>query len=91
MIEYLPYGGFKWLKNVDEFDVVSISEKRPIGYFFEVDLQYPDELDELHNDDLLALEKLAVSSDMLSEYCKKIADKYEIKVGDVKEINSKFR
>ena len=91
MIEYLPYGGFKWLKNVDEFDVVSVSEKRPIGYFFEVDLQYPDELDELHNDYLLALVKLAVSSDMLSEYCKKIADKYEIKVGDVKEINSKFR
>ena len=91
MIEYLPYGGFKWLKNVDELDVVSISEKSPIGYFFEVDLQSPDELDELHNDDLLALEKLAVSSDMLSEYCKKIADKYEIKVGDVKEINSKFR
>ena len=91
MIEYLPYGGFKWLKNVDELDVVSISEKSPIGYFFEVDLQSSDELDELHNDDLLALEKLAVSSDMLSEYCKKIADKYEIKVGDVKEINSKFR
>ena len=91
MIEYLPYGGFKWLKNVDEFDVVSVSEKRPIGYFFEVDLQYPDELDELYNDYLLALVKLAVSSDMLSEYCKKIADKYEIKVGDVKEINSKFR
>ena len=88
MIEYLPYGGFKWLKNVDEFDVVSVSEKRPIGYFFEVDLQYPDEL---YNDYLLALVKLAVSSDMLSEYCKKIADKYEIKVGDVKEINSKFR
>ena len=91
MIEYLPYGGFKWLKNVDELDVVSISEKSPIGYFFEVDLQSSDELDELHNDDLLGLEKLAVSSDMLSEYCKKIADKYEIKVGDVKEINSKFR
>ena len=71
--------------------MVSISEKRPIGYFFEVDLQYPDELDELYNDYLLALVKLAVSSDMLSEYCKKIADKYEIKVGDVKEINSKFR
>ena len=22
MTEYLHYGGFKWLKNVDEFDVV---------------------------------------------------------------------
>ena len=25
--------GFKWLKNVDEFDVMSINEKSPIGYF----------------------------------------------------------
>ena len=85
MSEYLPYGGFKWLKNVDEFDVMSISEKSPIGYFLEVDLEYPDELHELHNDYPLAPEKLAVSSDMLSKYCKKIADKYEIKVGDVKK------
>ena len=35
---YLPYGGFKWLKNVDGFDVNSVSEKSPIGYFLEVDL-----------------------------------------------------
>ena len=86
MSEYLPYGGFKWLKNVDEFDVMSISEKSLIGYFLEVDLEYPDELHELHNDFPLAPEKLAVSSDMLSKYCKKIADKYEIKVGDVKKL-----
>ena len=86
MSEYLPYEGFKWLKNVDEFDVMSINEKSPIGYFLEVDLEYPDELHELHNDFPLAPEKLAVSSDMLSKYCKKIADKYEIKVGDVKKL-----
>ena len=24
MSEYLPYGGFKWLKNVDKFDVMPI-------------------------------------------------------------------
>ena len=74
------------VKNVDEFDVMSISEKNPIGYFLEFDLEYPDELHELHNDYPLAPEKLAVSSDMLSKYCKKIADKYEIKVGDVKKL-----
>ena len=84
MSEYLPYGGVKRLKNVDEFDVRSISEKSSIGYFLKVDLEYPDELHELHNDYPLAPEKLAVSSDMLSNFCKRIADKYEKKVGDVK-------
>ena len=64
---------------------MSISKKSPIGCFFEVDLEYPDELHELHNDYPLAPEKLAVSSDMLSKYCKKIADKYEVKVCDVKK------
>ena len=40
----------------------------------------------MYNGYPLAPEKLAVSSDMLSKYCKKIADKYEIKVGDVKKL-----
>ena len=44
MSGYLPYGGFKWLKNVDNFDINSISEKSPIGYILEVDLEYPEEL-----------------------------------------------
>ena len=79
--EYLPYGKFKWLKNVDGFDVNSISKKSPIGYFLEVDLKYPDKLHELYNDSPLAREKLAVSSDMLSKYCKEIADIYDIKAG----------
>ena len=86
MSKYLPYEGFKWLKNVDKFDVMSINEKSPIGYFPEIDLKYPDELHELHNDFPLAPEKLAVSSDMLSKPSKKIADKYEIKVGDAKKL-----
>ena len=48
--EYLPYGGFKWLKNIDGFDVNLISEKGEIGYVLEVDLEYPDEMHVLHND-----------------------------------------
>ena len=33
----------------------------------------------------LAPEKLAVSNNMLLAYCKKIADEYDIKVGNVKK------
>ena len=65
---------------------MSINDKSPIGYFIEVDLEYPDELHELHNDFPLAPEKITVSSDMLSNDCKKIADKHKIKVGDVKKL-----
>ena len=46
---YLPYGWFKCIKNADEFDVNSIGEKTPMGYVFEVDLEYPDELHALHS------------------------------------------
>ena len=65
---------------------MSIKEKSPVGCLLEIYLEYPDELHELHNDYPLAPEKLAVSSDMLSKYCKKIAAKYEIKIGDVTKL-----
>ena len=83
---YLLYGGFKWLKYVVGFDVNSISGKSPIRYDLEIDLEYPDELHFSHSDYSLAPEKLAIPYDMLSDYCKKLADKYEIKVGDVKKL-----
>ena len=54
MSEYLPYEEFEWLKNVDEFDVMSISEKCSIRYFLEFDLEYSDELHGLHSDYPLA-------------------------------------
>ena len=73
-------------KNASKFGVMSVSENNSIGYFLEVDLEYSNELHELHNDYPLAPEKLAVSNDMLSRYCKKIADKYEKKVGDVRKV-----
>ena len=58
MSEYLPYERFKWLKNVDKSDVMSIYEKSPMGYLLEVDLKYSDQLHELHNDYPLAPENL---------------------------------
>ena len=76
MSSYLPYGRFKWSKNVDGFDVNLFSEKSPIGYILEVDLEYPDELHVLHNDYPLAPEKLAISYDiLLSKNCRRMWNK----------------
>ena len=86
MIECLPYDGFEWLKHIDELDVMSISEKSLIGYLLEFDLKYSDELHKLHNNYPLAPEKHAVFSDMLLNYYKKITDKYEMKVDNVKKL-----
>ena len=89
--KYLPYCEFKCLKNIDKFDVHSISENSLIGYILEVDLKHPDELYYLYNDYPLPSEKHAISYDALSNYCKKIADQYGIKVRDVKKLVPTFQ
>ena len=59
MSQYLPYSGFKWLnKKESEFCLNSIRENSSIGYMLEVNLEYPSELHDLHNDYPLAPEKL---------------------------------
>ena len=60
MSKYLPYGGFERLskKEIDIFDVKSISENSSDGYILEVDLEYSDELHYLHNDYPLAAKNL---------------------------------
>ena len=83
---YLPYGEFKWLKNVDGFDGNSVSKNSTIGYILEVDLEYTDEFHALFNDYPLAPEKLAIFYDILSDYCKKIADEYGIKFGHMMKL-----
>ena len=70
MSEYIPYSEFERLKNVDKLDVMSINKKSDVRYILEVDLEYPDELHELHNDYPLTPEKLAVTGDMLSSIAK---------------------
>ena len=74
MSDYLPYDGFKWLKNVDNFDVNSVSENSSTGYILEVDLEHDDELHKLRNDYSLAPGKLAIPYDISSDYCLTIAD-----------------
>ena len=83
---YLPYGGFKLWRNVDNFDVDSVSENSSIGYILNVDLKYSEELHVLNNDYSLAPEKLAIRFGILSNYCKNIADKYGIKVANLMKL-----
>ena len=75
--QYLPYSEFKWLirKEIDRFDINSISKNSSDGHMLEVDLDYP-----------LAPEKLEISNDMSSSYCSNIANKYGIKVDDVTKL-----
>ena len=77
----LQYGWFKWKKNVDYFDVNSISQNSPIDYILEVDLEYTDELHALHNDYPLTPEKIEKRN------CRRIQNKCCL----CKKINSKFR
>ena len=85
MSQYLPTGGFKWLN--EEFllldDYTDDSDK---GLILEVDLEYPDELHNLHNNYPLAPEKVKVERDMLSTYCKEIADKFNMSSGLVHKL-----
>ena len=78
MSQYLPYGGLKWLnqKEIDKFCLNSIIENSSIGYILQVDLEYPDELHELHNDYPLAPEKLKINHNMLWNYCSNTANEY---------------
>ena len=79
MSGYLPNGGFKWLKNVDGFDVDSGSEKSPIGYILKVDhtMYYT-----------MIIHQLQKNLQFLMTYrqinVKKFAGKYGRKVSDAK-------
>ena len=88
MSQYLPTGGFKWLKQkeIDKFNVFKINKDSEKGYILEVDLEYPKKLHYLHNDYPLAAEKITVEKDMLSNYCKTISDKYGISTGLVSKL-----
>ena len=62
------------------------TENSKKGLILEVDLEYPQELHDLHNDYPLGPEKIKVAKYMLSDYCKKIAEKFNISSGLVHKL-----
>ena len=66
MIQKLPYRSLKWDDKITEDDVINYDNGRT-GFILEVDLEYPTELHDLHNDYPLAPEVMNVKANMLSE------------------------
>ncbi|CAJ0627301.1 10304_t:CDS:2 [Entrophospora sp. SA101] len=73
MSQFLPYGGFKWIRPSEAPDLMSIPENSPKGYTYVVDLKYPKHLHNLHNDYPLAPENI-------EKLCPNLMDKKEYAV-----------
>ena len=53
MSQKLPVNNFEWIKDTSQFNedlIESYNEENNEGYFFEVEVQYPEKLHELYND-----------------------------------------
>ena len=67
MSQYLRTGNFKWMtdKEISKTNLEKYELDGKEGLILEVDLEYPKELHDLHNDYPIAPEKVKVSNDML--------------------------
>ena len=88
MSQYLPYADFKWVKNIDKIEqkLIQIKKDSSTGYILEADLEYPQELHDIHKDYPLAPEKINIPKEWLSDYCLEIANAHNITTGKVKKL-----
>ena len=90
MRQFLPTHGFEWVELYTESPefwtefVQKQEDEQEDGYIFEVDLEYPEELHDLHDNFPLAPVHLNIQKDMLSSYQKELADDLGVKVGGEK-------
>ena len=71
---YLPIGDFSWLSDdeIRTLDILNVPDEGPEGYILEVDLDYPQDLHQLHNEYPLAPEHVAITPAMLSPYARRL-------------------
>ncbi len=83
MSEPLPTHEFYWLNEQEmaEFNIASVPTDSEDGYFLEVDLEYPSELHDAHNDYPLAPEHMEIKDEMLSPYAKQLKEKLRMASG----------
>ena len=85
MKQLLPTEIFNWV-NPKDFNLDTYSNDNQIGYFLEVNLDYYEELHDLHNDYPLAGEKVKVAEEILSDYQLKIIEDNNLSFGKNKKL-----
>ena len=65
--------------------LMNIKSNRSTGCILQVDLEYPQELHDIHNDYALAPEKINIPKEWLC-HCLKIANAHNITTGTVKKL-----
>ena len=88
MSQYLPYANFKWVKNIDKIKqrLMGIQKDSSTGYILELDLEYPQELHDIHNDYPSAPEKIIKPKEWLPDYSLETANADNNTTGTVKKL-----
>ena len=77
MMDVLPMGNYKWCNFSDEAKFLQHAydnpDDSPTGYILEVDMIYPQNLHDDHNDFPLAPHRMKINQNMLSPYASQLA------------------
>ena len=89
MMEPQPHSQFKVITpdiSIEDFTqkVLSIPDDNPIGYYYEVDLKYPDDIKFKSKNMPYCPEQIVAPDDWLSPYQKKLKPKISAKVANTK-------
>ena len=79
MRQYLPTGGFEWVdvterENWAEF-ILQQQDEQEEGYFLEVDLEYPKELHDTHDNYPCGPEQMKINESYHSDHQKQLGEK----------------